>query len=62
MATSSAQKEATRKYQLQLKSMSIRLRPEVFAEYKSAAAALGLSLRALFLRGADLYIEQHRPK
>lgn len=54
-----AQREATRKYQATLKNLSVRMQPDQYDYYKSAADRLGMPLRQLFLRGADEFIENH---
>jgi len=54
-----AQGKATMKYQASLKSYNLRMPHELFERYKAAAERLGVSVRQLFLQGADEYIENH---
>jgi len=58
----SAQGEATMKYQAKLKSYNLRMQPETWTGYKKAADRLGISVRQLFLQGADEYIDNHIDK
>lgn len=59
MAYNDARLEATKRYQAKLKSVSLRVQPDEYGQYKMAADRLGLPLRQLFLRGADEFIENH---
>lgn len=54
-----AQGEATMRYQANLKSYNLRMQPDLFEHYKTSAESLGVSVRQLFLLGADQYIENH---
>lgn len=54
-----AQREATRKYQATLKNLSVRMQPDQYDYYKSAAKRLGLPLRQFVLVSMDEYIENH---
>ncbi len=54
-----AQREATRKYQATLKNLSVRMQPDQYDYYKSAAERLGLPLRQFVLVSMDEYIENH---
>jgi len=59
MAYNEARLEATKRYQAKLKSVSLRIQPEEYDQYKAAADRLDIPIRQLFLRGADEYIENH---
>lgn len=53
-----AQGKATMKYQASLKSYNLRIQPETWEHIKSSADRLGISVRQLFLSGAEEYIEK----
>lgn len=53
MATSEAQKRATRKYQSALKTFTIKLRPEVLERYRQAAKKQGKTFRNFVLSAMD---------
>ena len=59
MAYNEARLEATKRYQAKLKSVSLRVQPDEYDLYKTAADRLGMPIRQLFLRGADEFIENH---
>ncbi len=62
MAYNEARLEATKRYQAKLTSVSLRVKPEAYEEYKAAADQLKMPLRQLFLQGADEFIENHLKK
>lgn len=53
LATSEAQKRATRKYQSALKTFTIKLRPEVLERYRQAAKKQGKTFRNFVLSAMD---------
>jgi predicted HicB family RNase H-like nuclease len=53
MAYNEAQKRATEKYLKSLKNLSIRIKPEDYERYTSAAEAAGMSLRAFVLEALE---------
>jgi hypothetical protein len=56
---SEAQGRATMKYQTKLKSYNLRMQPDEWQHYKTSADRLGVSVRQLFLQGADEFIENN---
>lgn len=53
MATSEAQKRATRKYQASLKTFTIKMKADELTRYKQAAAQKGLTFRKFVLSAMD---------
>lgn len=53
MATSEAQKKATRKYQASLKTFTIKLKPEVLERYQQAAKKQGKTFRNFVLSAME---------